>query len=149
MSIIDDNLPTGLMPMTQQEEKELRRVFEYLVDYESKKSIKKNITDQQKSIHAPVPILTENISSNDKALVEFNTTTEKKISADSIFEILRELGQKTSRKAVEEMIWECDEDLDECLNWHEFKLMFSRNITDHTGLEPSRMVRDFICILLL
>jgi calmodulin len=43
------------------------------------------------------------------------------------------------RKDVEEMLWEVDEDLDQHINWTEFKLMFTRNILDQTGLEPARM----------
>ena len=37
------------------------------------------------------------------------------------------------------MIWEVDEDLDGCVNWNEFKLMFLRNICDTTGMEPYSM----------
>jgi len=47
--------------------------------------------------------------------------------------------QPPNKKDVEEMLWEVDEDLDQCLNWTEFKLMFTRNILDATGLEPARM----------
>ena len=50
------------------------------------------------------------------------------------------LKKKSHKKEIEEMIWEVDEDLDGCLNWDEFKLMYGRNIQDTTGLEPSRMV---------
>ena len=50
-----------------------------------------------------------------------------------------------TKKQIEEIIWEVDEDLDKCLNWDEFRLMYERNITDKTGLEPSRMVSNTIC----
>ena len=87
------------------------------------------------------------LNTNEKRIEEINNELDKlnknpnkKISVADLSDVLKSLNQKVSRQEVEEMIWECDEDLDNGLNWKEFKLMYCRNNTDKTGLEPSRMV---------
>ena len=37
------------------------------------------------------------------------------------------------------MIWEVDENLDGCVDWEEFLLMYRRTVTDTTGLEPFQL----------
>jgi hypothetical protein len=37
------------------------------------------------------------------------------------------------------MIWEVDENLDGCVDWDEFELLYERKLNDTTGLEPSSL----------
>ena len=147
----------GLFPITPQEERELRRVYDYLCEYSARTALELELESLQKSLNSnsnnyeqalvssnrdinEVMELSPRVEAIKRSIYELDSNPNKKISAIDVTELLKELGQKTNRKEVEEMIWECDEDLDGCLNWAEFKLMFSRNIMDRTGLEPSRMV---------
>lgn len=50
--------------------------------------------------------------------------------------VLKKLNHDVSRKKLEKMIWEIDENLDGSVDWDEFTLMFERSIADTTGLEP-------------
>lgn len=48
-------------------------------------------------------------------------------------------GPRWLQKEIEEMIWEVDENLDGCVDWDEFRLMYNRNVTDMTNLEPNQL----------
>lgn len=62
-----------------------------------------------------------------------------KISVKDIMELLKDLGNPMSKEAVREMIWEVDEDLDECVSWDEFSTCYQRSVHDKSGLEPSAL----------
>lgn len=150
------------LPVTSQEEKELRRVYDFLCDYQRKIPLKREINElldwlenskvrSASTVAAGITVNTTRLESTTEAtqnridelrrqIGEIDANPAKKISCGDVFEILRHLKQKITRKEVEEIVWECDEDLDQCLDWSEFKLMFTRNIIDKSGLEPSRMV---------
>ncbi len=56
------------------------------------------------------------------------------------FEWVSSILMTTATKAeVLDMIWEVDENLDQCVDWEEIQLMFLRNANDVTGLEPSKL----------
>lgn len=64
---------------------------------------------------------------------------ERKIHARDLHQALEFLGKATDKKEVDDILWEVDEDIDGAVDWPEFQLMFRRNITDKTGLEPSQL----------
>lgn len=154
----------GNLEMNAQEERELTRVFDMLANYLPKSKIMKELQpklDRKSTIHAhkksaeaikvydqygnimtedqideELELLEEEIEVLQAEITKFNSQAGKKIHPADINETLKRLGKKMSKKDIEEMIWEVDEDLDGCVNWLEFKLMFLRNITDTSGMEP-------------
>lgn len=149
------------LPVNHGEERELKRVFDLLCDYSKKISIKVEINElqlqrnaQQAKINAQVAsgliISADRVDSTVQAtidrieqleheIVSLESNPIKKVGVIDVTEIMKKLGHKPQRGEVEEMIWAVDEDLDMALSWSEFKLMFTRNISDRTGLEPSKM----------
>ncbi len=152
------------VPITALEENRLLKVFEMLCDYSEKQKIDKEIQDlrawlvgNQNKMNAQISagqsITAASMGLSNQASIDkidslqrqknaLETRADKKITCNDVFQKLKELNQKVNRKDVEEMIWEVDENLDGCLDWSEFRLMFNRNIMDRTGLEPNSMVCD-------
>lgn len=155
-----DEVQSGPMPVSAQEEKEIRRVFDYLCDFQKKHKINQELKDlnawvaSNEAKHNAQLNAGNTLHVADEAdgetrarmeelrteLHELENNPDKKISCDDVFCIMKVLNQKVTKNDVEEMVWEVDENLDGCLDYAEFRLMFNRNIVDKTGLEPSRMV---------
>jgi len=70
-----------------------------------------------------------------------NPKEEKYFDADDLQAILAKdkLNYQMSKKEIDLMIWDVDENLDEKVNEYEFLLMYKRCITDETGLEPKAL----------
>ena len=139
-------------PATQSEEKELRRVFLKLCDYQSRLRLEDSIAQMEmgmKLVYSQsqgreteaTKQLQAKVTEHKGQLAELNAKPEsdRKISCNDVYEMLKTLKQKTDKKKVEDMIWEVDEDLDGHLCWNEFRLMYNRNLQDQTGLEPNKM----------
>uniref|UniRef100_A0A7S0V8N5 EF-hand domain-containing protein n=1 Tax=Polytomella parva TaxID=51329 RepID=A0A7S0V8N5_9CHLO len=69
----------------------------------------------------------------------FNTIDKKgdrKIDPEELTQLFQELGHVPKRGEVEDMIWEVDEDCDNCISWLEFQTLYTRCRDDKTGYEP-------------
>lgn len=145
-----------IVPITAQEEKEMHRTFFLLCDYQQKTKIKEEMRDLNIFIQEKTEQINDHNNNKEKnntiiteaqlrleeltrELQEIENKMDKKITCNDVVEMFKFLKFKISRKEVEELIWEVDENLDECIDFAEFRLMFNRNIIDRTGLEPSRM----------
>lgn len=149
---VKEDKPMGITP---QEEREMHRVFELLCDYAQKTKVKAEIADLETHVtesRASVSTmekgsrLANSIETAEERLRELTAQLEaletnpvKKISCTDVAEMYKFLKYKVSKDDVKEMVWEVDENLDDHLDWSDFRLMFNRNILDRTGLEPNRM----------
>lgn len=142
-----------VIEITAQEERELLRVFNLLCDFHKKAKINEELSEIQAK-RKLLSALADNTSSHYKDEEAKNEARQatlllmrgdleakpiKKITSPDVYAMLKHLKQKVKPKDVEEMIWEVDEDLDECIDWSEFRKMFIRNAIDRTGLEMSKM----------
>lgn len=131
-----------------QEEKDVRRVFEFLAGNAMRKqrdslpqklSMKKSLLEQHKQQDSPVTgtelELSMEIAALENEINQMNAV-EEVVNVKDLDNALRTLGRVCTRKQLEYMIWEIDENLDGVVDWEEFKIMYHRNVNDETGLEP-------------
>lgn len=90
-------------------------------------------------LDAELEIIGEQLEELEAAIAEIDADPTKKVHATDLMDALKALGKRSTKKEVEDMIWEVDENLDGCVDWEEFHLMFQRNIKDKTGLEPFQL----------
>ena len=145
---MDDTAGKGI---TASELKELRRVFDYLADYVPKKKIYKQLNpllerrqklNQAKKasfdtkiqdangnlmtedqIDAEIQELSGQIDQYQAQIDVYDNAPNRKVHAKDLSGALLSLGKKCSKKEIEDLIWEVDENLDGCVDWGEFKLM--------------------------
>eukprot|EP00938_MAST-03A_sp_MAST-3A-sp1_P003876 g3876.t1 len=148
------------------EEKELLRVFKRLANFAAKAKLLNSLVPLNKRIqrirdHKKRPDTIKVLDKEGKTMngsaidEEFQVLKKQKsdtereiqlvdsrkplIHADDLSCAMKELGSVPKRAEVKNMIWEVDENLDECVDWEEFKLMYERNVADKTGLEPFQL----------
>mmetsp|Transcript_1231 Transcript_1231/g.3580 ORF Transcript_1231/g.3580 Transcript_1231/m.3580 type:complete len:250 (-) Transcript_1231:170-919(-) len=153
--------------ITQSEEKELQRVFTTMCNFQAKSKLVARLTPKRerrdkllayrKSPETAVALnaqqekmsmsdvtheletLKREIVAIEKEIATYDSDPNRKIRSADLSECLRKLGKACTRKEVEELIWEVDENLDGFVDWDEFKLTYQRNLADATGLEPCQL----------
>ncbi|CAM9462411.1 unnamed protein product [Sphacelaria rigidula] len=150
----------GVIEISPQEDKGLRRAYDRLCDFSHKEKIRKEIhalrarlevlSAPPQSKQAKVLVndastrleedrLTREVRDLEQEVSRIENNPDKKIKVVDVWEHLKFLGKRCSRKEVTDIVWEVDENLDGAIDWEEFRLMFFRNINDNTGLEPAKL----------
>jgi Ca2+-binding EF-hand superfamily protein len=111
------------------EERALRRVYNQLSNRAARAKLEREIDratspEQEQELRAK--------------LAEVNSQ-KTKISKHDLSEMLRSLGKPSPKRYILDMIWESDEDIEGSIAYEDIKLVFQRNISDRTGLEPSKL----------
>ena len=160
---------TGTYEASQNDMRELRRVFDFLSDFAPKHKLRRELQPKlerrgkiatflrnQESVkivdetgtELPLAVVTledrrleEECAGLTRRIAEIDDKSDavKRIHGRDLQTALEFLGKVTNKKEVEDMLWEVDEDSDGAVSWGEFQLMFRRNITDKTGLEPCQL----------
>lgn len=136
--------------MTATEQKELRRVFNHLANFLPKQSIYAELNPlvERSSqlthfLKNPEVLKVHDLDGNEmrsddvvreqadlqlkidelrKRIQDYDNSPTSKIHAADLNEAMRMLGRKCTKKEIEDMVWEVDENLDGCVDWEEFKV---------------------------
>mmetsp|Transcript_4714 Transcript_4714/g.6068 ORF Transcript_4714/g.6068 Transcript_4714/m.6068 type:complete len:225 (+) Transcript_4714:32-706(+) len=111
------------------EERALRRVYNQLSGRAARAKLEREIDratnpDQEAELRDQLAVV---------------NAQKSKISSLDLSEMLRSLGRPSTKRYIWDMIWEADEDIEGSIAYEDIKLVFQRNISDRTGLEPSKL----------
>ena len=149
-SVLDNMSDVNKTGMTATEQKELRRVFNHLANFLPKQSIYSELNplverSAQLShfLKNPEVLKVHDMDGNEmrsddvvreqadlqlkvdelrKRILDYDNSPTSKIHAADLNEAMRLLGRKCTKKEIEDMVWEVDENLDGCVDWEEFKV---------------------------
>jgi len=74
-----------------------------------------------------------------RAFKRMDKKGDGKIDVNELMEELEFLGHKVKPQEAALIIWEVDDDADDCVDWEEFRTMFYRIRDDTTGCEPRKL----------
>lgn len=74
-----------------------------------------------------------------RAFKRMDKKADGKIDVQELLEELEFLGHKVKPQEAALIIWEVDDDADDCVDWEEFRTMFYRIRDDQTGCEPRKL----------
>lgn len=122
------------------EDAEEKRLNQLRTDYENRPRHKKTSDGFKPDQTALNKLKEEKVKYEDRLrrVVEASLRNGALIRKQDVLQALKVLGYNATELDVETMIWEVDENLDGKVDWDNFQLMYHRNLTDKTGLEPSR-----------
>lgn len=157
--------------MTPQDEKMLKHAYEYLAGFSKRQALEATLEKKKEEFIAlsapPSNVSNNNVTGNspshvtreqeerrldalqrakeelislEEKLSQFSTV-DHKISVKDLEAVTKHLGVNLSRKSLDHMLWEVDEDLDQHISLDELQLTYTRNVKDTTGNEPCLFFR--------
>mmetsp|Transcript_63269 Transcript_63269/g.142683 ORF Transcript_63269/g.142683 Transcript_63269/m.142683 type:complete len:151 (-) Transcript_63269:504-956(-) len=111
------------------EERALRRVYAKLSNYAARSKLEREI--EKAPNEAREAELMEQLAAVN--------AQKSKITTLDLSEMLRSLGRPSTKRYIWDMIWEADETISGSLDYDDIKVCFQRNISDRSGLEPSKL----------
>eukprot|EP00316_Scyphosphaera_apsteinii_P016644 CAMPEP_0119299902 /NCGR_PEP_ID=MMETSP1333-20130426/1921_1 /TAXON_ID=418940 /ORGANISM="Scyphosphaera apsteinii, Strain RCC1455" /LENGTH=196 /DNA_ID=CAMNT_0007301493 /DNA_START=39 /DNA_END=629 /DNA_ORIENTATION=+ len=74
-----------------------------------------------------------------RAFKRIDKKNDEKVDVQELMEELEFLGHQIKPADAKLIIWEVDDDADECVDWQEFKTMFYRTRNDQSACEPRKL----------